>query len=222
MMQTDTFSPRAGLPPELLLDYASGAAPEPVALAIATALDLNPAHRDAYAQLNAVGGAMIDAIDSADAVNEAMIDALLARIDGEAQDADDFGQTASSDVPPALQAYIGRSFADLHWRSLASGVEEHVIATNVRGWRTSLLRIAPGKSMPMHSHGGDELTLVLKGSYTDCNGYFGPGDLEVAGPDDEHKPVADAQTGCLCLAVLSAPLRLSGFVGWFVNPFLKI
>jgi putative transcriptional regulator len=224
MMHTDTHrqNPSSGLPPELLLDYASGGAPEPVALAVATALELNPAHRDAYARLNALGGAMLDSLEDQAAVHESDIEALLARLEHEVQLTDDEPQQASAEVPLALQPYVGRSFADLHWRSLTGGVEEHVIATNVRGWRTSLLRIAPGKAMPLHRHGGDELTLVLEGSYTDCNGYFGAGDLEVAGPEDEHRPVADAVTGCLCLAVLSAPLRLSGFVGWFVNPFLKI
>jgi putative transcriptional regulator len=212
------------VPMEFLLDYASGAAPEPVALAVATMLDMNPVDASVYHQLNAIGGALLEALPAGDAGKE---DAALVRMMGRLENAPQdplVCQRAApvSIVPLPLQPYVGASLDHLRWNSVAPGVEEYVLRTSAPGYRTSLLRIAPGKAMPMHRHGGLEMTVVLDGAYADCNGHFVRGDMEIATINDEHKPIADSAAGCLCLAVLSAPLRLSGFIGWFVNPFLRV
>ena len=216
-----TPAPRP-LPPELLLDLASGAAPEPVALCVATALELNPDAQLPYARLTALGGAMLESLPVADPVDEALLARLLDRLDSEPPMPEVKAESGSGDIPLALQPYLGSRFDGLQWRQVIGGVEEVVLPLTMAGFRTSLLRIAPGRAMPQHRHGGQELTLVLQGSYDDCNGHFGVGDLEVADVEDEHKPVADARMGCICLAVQRAPMRLSGFIGWFINPFLKL
>ncbi len=211
------------VPMEFLLDYASGAAPEPVALAVATMLDMNPADAAVYHQLNSVGGALLETLPVAEAVDDVALDHMMMRLDTVAQDSlMTIPAMPGGIVPLPLQPYVGSSLDLLRWHSVAPGVEEYVLRTAATGYRTSLLRIAPGKAMPLHRHGGLEMTVVLDGAYVDCNGYFARGDMEIAGADDEHKPIADSASGCLCLAVLSAPLRLSGFIGWFVNPFLRV
>jgi putative transcriptional regulator len=212
------------VPMEFLLDYASGAASEPVALAVATMLDMNPADAAVYQQLNAVGGAMLDSLPvEANQAQDAGLAQMMQRLDSAPQDRTS-GRFAvqESIVPVPLQPYVGTSLDHLRWNSLTPGLEEYVLRTATQGYRTSLLRIAPGKAMPLHRHGGLEMTVVIGGAYEDCNGHFARGDMEIASVNDEHKPIADSVTGCLCLAVLSAPLRLSGFVGWFVNPFLRV
>ncbi len=219
---TSTMLCPATLPPELLLDYATGAAAEPVALAVATYLALNPAVARGYHALNAIGGSLIDAIDP-EAVSDSSLQTALRRIDKVPvhPKALTLAGIDTSLVPHPLQPYIGRSWDTLHWKSVTAGVEEYVIATASRGWRTSLLRIAPGKAMPEHTHAGDEFTVVLDGAYVDEAGRFVRGSLEVADPDVTHKPIADSDRGCVCLAVLSAPVQLTGFIGWLVNPFLR-
>ncbi len=220
----DALPAATKVPLEFLLDYATGAAPEPVALAIATMLDMNPADAAAYAQLNDLGGALLESLPAAvdDARDDIALSAMMARLDGVRQDIATLPRRADSILPLPLQAYVGGSVEGLRWHSVAPGVEEYVLTTAARGYRTSLLRIAPGKAMPLHRHGGLEMTVVLDGAYEDVNGHFARGDMEIANINDEHKPIADAQRGCLCLAVLDAPLRLSGFIGWFVNPFLRV
>jgi putative transcriptional regulator len=221
---TNDKVPDTKVPLEFLLDYASGAAPEPVALAIATMLDMNPADARVYAQLNELGGVMLDAqsvpVTFGDDVE---LSAMLARLANEPQDMRTVPSARSSgDMPLPLQLYVGDSYDSVRWNTITQGVEEFVLNTGTRGYRTSLLRIAPGKAMPLHRHGGLEMTVVLEGAYDDVNGRFARGDMEIAGVHEEHQPIADAQTGCLCLAVLSAPLKLSGFIGWFINPFLRV
>jgi len=51
---------------ERLLEYASGAAPEPIALLVATHLALCPACRHVTAELEAVGGALLETLPPKD------------------------------------------------------------------------------------------------------------------------------------------------------------
>jgi putative transcriptional regulator len=210
------------MPPELLLDYATGATPEAVSLAIATYLDMNPAAAKCYFALNAVGGTLLDDI-APSAMADSSLSAILQRLDRVAVDPKPPVFSGSDDcrVPHPLRPYIGHSWDTLHWKSVTSGVEEYVISTTAHGWRTSLLRIAPGKAMPTHTHAGEEYTIVLDGAYTDAAGSFARGSIEIADSGVTHKPLSDPVTGCVCLAVLSAPVQLTGVIGWLVNPFLR-
>jgi putative transcriptional regulator len=212
------------VPLEYLFDYATGAAPEPVALAIATMLAMNPADAAVYSQINAVGGAMVDAQPVPKTTSDDVdLGVMLAQLETAPQDVRFVPESGlRSDVPAPLHLYVGDSYDHVRWHSVTQGVEEFVLNTGTRGYRTSLLRIAPGKAMPLHRHGGLEMTVVLQGAYDDVNGRFAHGDMEIAGVHEEHQPIADSQSGCLCLAVLSAPVRLSGFIGWFINPFLRV
>jgi putative transcriptional regulator len=212
------------VPTEVLLDYASGAAPEPVALAVATMLAMNPQQAAAYNELNALGGAMLEALPSnSRRTADDGLAAMMALLDTTPEQKHiSRAQAPLSILPEPLHAYVGADVEALEWTALTAGVEEYVFNTSTLGYRTSLLRIAPGKAMPTHSHHGLELTVVLDGAYQAGGRDYARGDMEIAGVNDEHKPVADGAQGCLCLAVLSAPLRLSGIMGWFINPFLKI
>ncbi len=211
------------MPSELLLDFATGAALEPVALAVATVVDLNPAAASAYQRLNQIGGDLLESLEPATGPDDTLKIILAHLADCPPDTCAEFKPAHhNSAVPLPLRAYVGDSFETLPWNHLTSGVDEFVIKTNQSGYRTSLLRIAPGKAMPHHGHAGEELTVVIEGAYDSECGHFAVGDMEVANPDTKHKPVADTLTGCLCLAVLSAPVQLTGFVGWFINPFLKV
>jgi putative transcriptional regulator len=217
-----SFYPSASaLPPEYLLDYATGAAPEPVAIAVATYLELNPHLHAAYGQMNSIGGHLIEQTMPVDVTSSGLA-SVLARLDGEQQDRLQLVNPAipPSLVPTTLQPYVGSDWDNLRWKNWMSGVEEYVIDTSRYGYRTSLLRIRPGKAMPQHTHAGDELTVVLDGAYTDEAGVFGRGAIEIADSAVSHRPVADAVHGCVCLAVLSAPVQLTGMLGWVVNPFI--
>jgi putative transcriptional regulator len=90
------------------------------------------------------------------------------------------------------------------------------------GVSARLLRIAPGQSVFDHSHGGQELTLVLHGSYRSQGHTFARGDLELADETVTHQPVADIGDTCICLAVTDAPLRFGNLLGRLMQPFIGI
>jgi putative transcriptional regulator len=61
---------------------------------------------------------------------------------------------------------------------------------------------------------------VLKGGIVDDDRHYRRGDLMLAGSDHEHRPVAAEDEECICLAVLDAPVRFTGFFTRLLNPFL--
>ncbi|MCC5451177.1 ChrR family anti-sigma-E factor [Rheinheimera sp. UJ51] len=82
----------------------------------------------------------------------------------------------------------------------------------------SLLYIDKGTEVPNHSHLGMEMTLVLSGRIYDESGEYGAGDLLINSPDDTHTPHTRADEDCLCLSVLSAPLKFNKGLVRLLNP----
>ena len=85
-----------------------------------------------------------------------------------------------------------------------------------------LLKVQNGQAMPEHGHGGNELTLVLDGSYTDEFGTFSAGDVADLDDSVEHRPIADRETGCICLIASDSKVKLKGVIGRLVQPFAGI
>ncbi len=210
----------------LLLDYATGTLGEAWSLAIATHLALCPACRHMVADMEALGGGML--CDSPVAqLPDAMFDRIMAR----ASAAEPLPTVSPKPVrqdavvprlPEPLRSYVGGDVDDLHWSRLGVGAFQVQIPTRQSGATVRLLKIPAGKPVPMHSHGGLELTLVLCGAFADSSGSFGRGDLQEADETMVHKPVAAAGEDCICLAVTDAPLRFKGLAARLVQPFLKI
>ena len=208
---------------EWLVDYAAGTAPEPVAVLVGSHLALSPLARKAYACLQALGGTLLESIEPA-VLKLGALDAVLGRLDAPAATATPPpGPRADADiVPTPLRGYLPRRFADIKWRRLASGIDQHVIPCHdARGFRLSLMRVAPGRSVPQHTHRGSEVVLVLDGGYDDAFGHYGRGDVEVADASIEHSPIADPGGDCIGLMIDQGPVRLTGPLGRFINPLLR-
>ena len=75
------------------------------------------------------------------------------------------------------------------------------------------MKLAPGCKLPVHGHGGSELTLVLDGAVADRRGRYHVGDLQELDEEIEHQPVADKALGCTCLVAAERAPRLKGFRG---------
>lgn len=207
---------------ELLVSYASGNLSEGYSLAVATHLALCPDCRKRLAAAEAIGGALFEALDPTE-TNDDALDTVMERIASAppsvGRDADGTNRKTSSDLtfPEPLRSYLSDELA---WRRLGSA-QQIKIATGDRGTTCRLLKIPGGQPMPVHGHRGMELTLVLKGSFSDDHGTFARGDIEEADEGIEHQPVASEGEDCICLAVTDAPLRFRG-VAALLQPFLRI
>jgi putative transcriptional regulator len=208
---------------ELLFDYATGALREPQALAIAAHAALCPACRADVEGYEAMGGSLLAETSPVDLPQDAL-DRVFARIERPEPAAPPLhvDEETRRLLPSPLWRYVGGSLTGLNWRRRGGGVESAEIPIGVGTFITRLLRIAPGRAVPAHTHDGIEYTLVLQGGYHDGEVGYGRGDFQFADRSLDHKPIADPGDPCLCLAVLDAPMRLTGKVGRLINPFVRL
>ena len=207
-------------PDELLLDYAAGALAEGPALAVALHVALDPGARRTVARLGALGGALIEDEEAA-GFDEADLQRALARLDEvavEPRPAPPVARPGFEWAPAALLRHIG---SDPRWRRVFGGFEEIRLPLPGDSHRVSLLRLEPGRGLPMHRHVGEEYTVVLQGGYTDATGNYGVGDFAVGPGPDEHEPIADPGEPCIALIVVEKPIVLTGPFGRFLNPLVR-
>ncbi|WP_448190386.1 ChrR family anti-sigma-E factor [Azospirillum sp. sgz301742] len=206
----------------LLMDYAGGGLGEAGGLVVATHLALCPGCRHAVNELEAVGGALLDGLEP-DTLSPGALDALLTRLDEPDEPAPPHRMPPPPGalvLPEPLRSYVGCDLSQVRWRMMAPGFQCSDIRLS-RGERARLVRMKGGASVPQHSHDGLELAIVLHGGFSDSLGHFVRGDVAVGDGSIDHKPVADPE-GCVCLSVTLGRLRLTGAIGRFLNPFLRL
>lgn len=126
-------------------------------------------------------------------------------------------------IPAPLRQYLTDGINRIDWRWSGAGLHSWALPmAKARGGMVSLLKIAPGAAMPLHTHRGEEMTLVLSGGFTDESGAFTRGDVEIADGNTEHRPVAMTDGPCICLAVTDAPLNFRGSFGWVLNQWARL
>ena len=73
-----------------------------------------------------------------------------------------------------------------------------------------------------HTHTGIELTCVLKGSFSHVGGRFGPGDFDYGDDTLDHQPLVGGEEPCVCLVAMTGDLRMNGFFGRLISPFVRL
>ncbi len=206
---------------DLLLDYAAGRLSEGWSLAIACHLAMCPQCREQLALAEAAAGVMLEELGPIEGPDDSW-EQLKARLMTAPQgDAAPIRRPSSATLPEPLRSYLGGDMDTIKWRNLGNA-KQILIKTGDPTTQARLLCIAAGKPVPEHTHGGRELTLVLKGSFHDEVDRFGPGDIEDADGSLIHQPVADADEDCICLAITDAPLKFSSRLVRLVQPILGI
>jgi putative transcriptional regulator len=205
---------------EFLLQYASGASTEPFALLIAAHLVYCAECRAAVAQAEAIGGALLDELEQ-EAVPAASLDDVAKIIERAARQPQIRLNEPGSRIAAPLRNYVS-DFASVSWRPLGPGIQHCLLVRDKQGAAARLLRIAPGRSVFEHSHAGTEMTMALEGGYRASGEHFRCGDVECADETKTHRPVADGDAICICLAVTDAPLRFHNLLGRMMQPFIRI
>jgi putative transcriptional regulator len=206
-------------PEDHLAAYAAGSIGEADALLVASHLVLCPDCRRRVAEYEALGGAMLE-----DLPDEALADGSLARTLSR------LAELAPEPPPPPPPApgplllprpicnLVGQDMSRLAWRRAGPGFRFHRLP--VAGGRAWLLQVAPGRGVPHHGHGGEEMVMVLAGSYRDRAERYARGDVQAVGPETRHQPVAEPGQDCLCLVVIEGRLRFSNPLSRIVGPLL--
>jgi putative transcriptional regulator len=124
-------------------------------------------------------------------------------------DISDFGLP----LPLALRL-DGRGLEDISWRKVLPGVAAcNLELTPGAAGQLRLVRMAPGKALPEHGHGGGELSLVLRGAYHDQYGRYTIGDIADLDGAAVHRPVAEDAGPCICLVAAETSVRYRSWLG---------
>ena len=210
---------------DLLLSYAAGSLSESWSLAIASHLSVCSECRKTLEIAETVGGVLLEDIPDQQ-LSSATLESVLAQIDQpDIEAVSENSQPSATDgsiFPTVLQKYIGSSVENIPWKTIGSGIRQHLIETPDEGGSLRLLRIKAGKSVPNHGHQGRELTLVLSGSYHDGFSSYGAGDMQDADEEIVHKPIVDDGPDCICLVITDAPIIFKEWMPRLLQPLLAI
>lgn len=202
---------------ERLLAYAAGTLSPPESVVVATHLALRPATARWVQNLQAVGGEVLETIEPA-----AVADDLLARTLASLTAADDTlppePANDMTELPEPLRRY---ALGPWRWIGPDMHVRE-VHAPRDGECRVILLRIGSGRTTPVHTHAGVELTCVISGAYETDEARFGPGDFEEADGEVHHRPRTVSAEPCLCVVALDGQIRLDGWIGRLLQPFVRL
>ena len=204
-----------------LLALASGTIAHAHGIVAASHVALCPVCAKALRKAESIGGGLLTE-SGVEPVSDMARAATLASLDGVAQA--QRKPVSKSELPAALDHALGGLLLDqIKWKKKAPGVA--LFDVPMPAGSTSMLKllsIGPGRAMPEHGHGGEELTMVLKGSYTDHMGTFRAGDVADLDDSIEHTPVADAGEICICLVAVEAPTRFKSVWARLFQPFVGI
>ena len=205
----------------LLQDYVAGDVPGAVALTVSVHLEYCARCRADTADLACVGGQLLGELDPVPVEDDAFLK-LMKRVDNPLDGSQERAVLAPvQGLPRALSSLAPAGLDALAW-SRTGALRSTRLRFGDRMREVALQHIAAGGRVPEHDHRGNEITVVLRGHFSDGDGDYGPGDFLLRSPGDVHRPVAAAQEDCLCLAVLDAPVQFRGLLGVLTNRFMRI
>jgi putative transcriptional regulator len=205
---------------DLLTEHAAGNLPLAQAACVSAHMNYCEDCQRASGQLQDLGAVLFDGLPG-EAVGDAQLDAVLARLDD--QPPLSYARPSSSTGTPAiLQRLMSGNFTDLVWKKITSALRISYLKTGDPKFEFALYHIKAGGRIPEHTHRGSEMTLILEGGFSDADGSYHQGDFILREPSDVHAPTAVQSEDCICLAVLDAPLKFTGWKYRWMNPFLQL
>ena len=210
-----------------LMDYAAGSLSIPQSLAVSVHLCFCHECRSLVKNFNHLGGALLETLKPATA-DDSAFDVLMASLEARpsaARAKKNAAHVEEKSVPhftnPLLR-YLPTSIDKLPWQRQTKEICQFDLTplVNVKGFRVALQKIKAGAKIPTHTHKGIEYTVLLSGAFSDEMGVYHAGDFIARDASHHHSPVALQNEDCICLTVLSAPLK---FTGWYkiLNPFIS-
>jgi len=207
---------------DLLTEHAAGNLPLAQAACVSAHMNYCEQCRRTSGRLQSLGAALFEELH-AEPVGDTLLNAVLARLD----DAPTLSFAASrgwaaGKTPAILQRLMRGDLTELVWKKITSSLSISYLKTGDPDFEMALYHIKAGGKIPEHTHRGSEMTLVLEGGFSDADGSYHQGDFLLREPTDVHAPTALQSEDCICLAVLDAPLRFTGWKHRWMNPFLQL
>ena len=210
----------------ILFEYAAGSLGLAQSIAVAAHLHFCPHCRQQVGAFEELGAAVMLNADDPE-VSDELFDSIMQKV--ESEDSMPAAAPKQADQPhdslrglPSVVAQIIGKKSNLQWKKLSKSLQIAPLKTGQHRCEVSLHKINAGGKVMSHDHKGLEYTLVLKGSFSDENGVYHPGDFLLKQPGEEHRPYATANRDCLCLTVVEAPVKFTGIFSRLLNPLLRL
>lgn len=205
-----------------LMCCAAGSQPEAFAAVVACHLSVCPACREEVRRMQEIGVALFDKLEPVPvSCQPPVVAARAAEADiVPAPQPPRRPAAPHNGVPPPLSKCVCCNLDDVEWRWAAPGIWVHPIALSHPGCcgDLRLIKVAPGKALPEHGHAGSELTIVLKGAYSDETGTYREGDVSDLDDSVSHAPVACPEQGCICLMASQGKPIFASFLARLFEP----
>jgi putative transcriptional regulator len=222
-----------------LTDFASGALPMSEAMCVAAHLHYCGKCRARVQQLTDVGSHIFAGIDPEaveSAGKAADFDDLMQRLESEggveaepvarseepARPVVDNLRLGTAALPSVLRKLASNGLSQLNWVQLGKSLRIAPVDIGDGARReTAIYDIKAGGRMPEHRHRGEEITVLLKGSFSDMEGKYSEGDFVVRNAGECHQPTATEDTDCICLVSLERPVRAKSFWYRLLEPLVQ-
>ncbi|MEI2737083.1 MAG: ChrR family anti-sigma-E factor [Rhodoblastus sp.] len=193
-----------------LVSYAAGALPQSIAILVGAHIEMCRACRAEMETVGALAGAAF-ACAPVEQVDADAFARLAARLDGEPPPPASRQAREAADLPGPLARFVGGGTEAIAWREVLPGIEHcRYTLTSTRGESAlRLLRAAPGREIPDHSHSGQEVTLVLSGALGDGARVYQAGELCDLDDTTSHNPRVHGEDLCICAIAEEGPPRFA-------------
>ena len=221
-----------------LTDYTAGCLPTTQALCVATHLHYCVSCKLKVRELTELGSILFMQ-QQRSAVKTSEFERLLTRVEtlnGAAivtpaplTDAAAPALAASLAAPPVSQLKLPKTLhkiargdiESLQWRRVGNSFRYSKLNVgNKKPSETALMHIRAGGNVPHHRHDGDEITVVITGSFSDHDDKYSVGDFIVRTTGEQHQPVASQDEDCLCLSSLEKPIVMSNWFYRMLTPLM--
>lgn len=206
---------------DILAQFVSGQLPVSVSVAVSIHVEMCTCCQDKVAEYNAKAaeiGFQHTEEEAAEDEFEAMFDLITSDESLEASPVKKPSALALGDKYIALpNALTQLSLSD--WNGIGKIKRKRVKLEDGTN-RSSLLHIEAGGEVPAHTHTGQELTILLDGSFEDEMGTYHKGDFIWLDKAHQHQPISEQ--GCLCYTVVTDPLHFVEGFSRLLNPIGKL
>jgi putative transcriptional regulator len=224
-----------------LTDFATANLPLSEAVCVSAHLEFCSKCRAHVQQLTDIGGHMLSRLKP-EAVSDDSFESLMARVsssetlaaagepkpeamlaasESAAVTDESARATSLTFLPRSVRRLSSGSLEKLRWVQLGKALRVAPLQVDDASRDTAIYDIRAGGRMPEHEHRGEEITVLLQGSFSDADGSYTRGDFVVRHAGEAHQPTATQDMDCICLVCLERPVRPRGLLYRMLEPLVN-
>jgi putative transcriptional regulator len=199
----------------LLLQYAAGSLDLAQRLVVATHLSISPQARHVVRRYEELGAALLteccDPVEMSARSLDRVLNMLENRPAPQPKPQPQVRMLGDIPLPECLyNALREHALEQMRWQRLCKGIQSCELPVGSRRSHATFVRFDPGAFAPPRRR-VTEVTLVIKGSFSNETGTYQYGDLVITESEEPgYEAHACQEEGCVNLTASSAPMRLSG------------